>query len=113
MYRDRWIILPGGHQYTWVMGPDGSLRQKYGMASQKRPESGLHNDVFVYDTKTDLFGTADKLPIDNNLPMSVVRGETIYLIGGETGGGAIGNSYYGHHPDLFLIGKINVAGSPD
>ncbi len=109
VFQDRWIILPGGHQYTWVMGPDGSLREKYGVASQMRPESGLHNDVFVYDTATDLFGTADKLPIDNNLPMSVVDGNRIYLLGGETGGGSIDGKYYGHHPDLFLIGKINTA----
>ena len=109
VYRDRWIVLPGGHQYTWIMGPDGSLRQKYGVASQKRPESGLHNDVFVFDTQADIFGTADKLPIDNNLPMSVVRGNTIYLLGGETGGGAIGDKYYGHHPDLFLVGQISEA----
>jgi N-acetylneuraminic acid mutarotase len=107
VFKDRWIILPGGHQYTWVMGPDGSLRGKYGVASQKRPESGLHNDVFVYDTASNVFGTADKLPIDNNLPMSVVDGDRIYLLGGETGGGTINGMYYGHHPDLFLTGKIS------
>ncbi len=107
VFKDRWIILPGGHQYAWVMRPDGSLREKYGEASQKRTESGLHNDVFIYDTTTDLFGEADKLPIDNNLPMSVVDGDQIYLLGGETGGGTIDGTYYGHHPDLFLIGNIS------
>ncbi|MFN0195357.1 MAG: Kelch repeat-containing protein [Planctomycetaceae bacterium] len=107
IFQNRWIILPGGHQYTYVANPDGTIRDKYGVASQKRPASGLHNDVFVYDTETDLFGTADKLPIDNNLPMSVVKEDRIYLIGGETGGGEIDGQYYGHHPDLLLIGKIS------
>ncbi len=113
VFNNRWIVLPGGHQYTWVMGPDGALREKYGAASQKRPESGLHNDVFVYDTATNRFGTADKLPIDNNLPMSVVDGDKIYLMGGETGGGMIDGEYFGHHPDLFLVGDISMARSTD
>lgn len=108
VYANRYIILPGGHQYAIVANPDGSTREKYGKASQRRPESGLHNDVFVYDTKTDLFGTADKLPIDNNLPMTVVRDDRIYLLGGETGGGVVDGEYYGHHPDLLLIGSIRT-----
>ncbi|MSR60128.1 MAG: hypothetical protein EXS05_21220 [Planctomycetaceae bacterium] len=108
VFQDRFIILPGGHQYTYVNNPDGTLRLAYGKASQKRPESGLHNDVFVYDTKSDLFGTGDPLPIDNNLPMSVVRGNQLYLLGGETGGGEIDGKYYGHHPDLLLIGTMTL-----
>lgn len=108
VFRDRYIVLPGGHQYPYVCNPDGTVRPKYGIASQKRPASGLHNDVFVYDTRTNLFGTADKLPIDNNLPMSVVRDDRLYLLGGETGGGFVEAEYYGHHPDLFLVGKMTV-----
>ncbi|MGE3317296.1 MAG: Kelch repeat-containing protein [Planctomycetaceae bacterium] len=108
VYRNRYVILPGGHQYAYVANPDGTVRSKYGTASQHRPESGLHNDVFVYDTETDRFGTADKLPIDNNLPMTVVRDDKIYLLGGETGGGIVGGEYYGHHPDLLLIGTIRT-----
>ena len=38
--------------------------------------------------------------------MAVVRGDEIYLLGGETGGGEIDGVWYGHHPDLLLIGKI-------
>jgi N-acetylneuraminic acid mutarotase len=106
VYADRYVILPGGHQYAWVANPDGTLRPRYGKASQKRPESGLHNDVFVYDVKSGLYGKADALPIDNNLPMSVVRGDRIYLVGGETGGGVVEGEYYGHHPDLLLVGRI-------
>lgn len=111
VFQDRYIILPGGHQYSYVNNPDGTLRPAYGQASRKRPESGLHNDVFVYDTKTDLFGTGDALPIDNNLPMSVVRGDKLYLLGGETGGGEINGKYYGHHPDLLLIGTMMQRGT--
>lgn len=108
VFQDRFIILPGGHQYSHVANPDGSVRAPYGKASQKRPASGLHNDVFVYDTRTNLFGKADPLPIDNNLPMSVIRGDLLYLIGGETGGGEINGKYYGHHPDLLLIGAMTL-----
>jgi N-acetylneuraminic acid mutarotase len=112
VFQDRYIVLPGGHQYPHVANPDGTLRPAYGRASQKRPESGLHNDVFVYDTRSDLFGAATPLPIDNNLPMSVVFGDRLYLIGGETGGGEIDGHYYGHHPDLLLIGTMKLAKEP-
>lgn len=108
VFQDRFIVLPGGHQYSWVNNPDGSLRPAYGKASQKRKASGLHNDVFVYDTKSNLFGTGDLLPIDNNLPMSVIRGDKLYLLGGETGGGEIAGRYFGHHPDLLLIGTMTL-----
>ncbi len=108
VFEDRYLILPGGHQYTYINNPDGTIRPAYGKASRKRAESGLHNDVFVYDTKTDLFGAGDPLPIDNNLPMSVVRGQRLYLLGGETGGGEIDGKYYGHHPDLLLVGTMTL-----
>jgi N-acetylneuraminic acid mutarotase len=107
VFKDRYIVLPGGHQYTYVLNPDGTVREKYGIASQKSPASGLHNDVFVYDTETETIGTADALPIDNNLPMTVVHGDEIFLLGGETGGGFVEGKYYGHHPDLCLVGKIS------
>ncbi len=108
IFNGRYIVFPGGHQYAYVAAPDGTIRPKYGTASSARKESGLHNDVFVYDIEKDIFGTATKLPIDNNLPMSVVRGEWIYLIGGETGGGIVDGEYYGHHPELFLKGHIKT-----
>jgi len=106
LYAGRYIILPGGHQYGEVANFDGTVRPKYGVASRRNAYSGLHNDCFVYDVKTNTFGMAEPLPIDNNLPMSVVRGDEIFLIGGETGGGIIAGRYYGHHPDLLLRGKI-------
>ncbi|MBL8851643.1 MAG: hypothetical protein JNG89_18310 [Planctomycetaceae bacterium] len=108
VYRGRYILLPGGHQYEYVLNPDGTVRPKYGLASRKNAGSGLHNDVFVYDTHTGDFGTADPLPIDNNLPMTVVSGDEIFLLGGETGGGVVDGEYYGHHPDLWLRGGIRV-----
>jgi hypothetical protein len=106
VFRNRYIILPGGYQYSYVLNPDGSIRESYGKVNSANLKSGLCNDVFVYDVRTTRFGTADRLPIDNNLPMTVVRDDRIYLIGGETGGGVVDGEYYGHHPDLLLIGTI-------
>ena len=108
VFENRYIILPGGHQYPHIANPDGTVRPAYGKASSARSDSGLHNDVFVYDTATNQFGAADKLPIDNNLPMAVVSGDEIFLLGGETGGGVVDGEYYGHHPDLFLRGRIRA-----
>jgi len=108
MFADRYIILPGGYQYGAVANPDGTTRAVYGKPSNLNPGTGLYNDVFAYDTQTDTFGTADKMPIDNNLPMTVVHEDKIYLLGGESGGGIVEGEFYGHHPDLLLIGNIEA-----
>lgn len=118
VYRDRYILLVGGYQYATVENPDGSLRQPYGQPSKHyrkgdpAPPSSHHyfgdyfNDVWVYDTQTGLFGTATPLPLNNNTPLTVLEGHRIFLIGGETGGSLIEGEYFGHHPDLLLIGTI-------
>jgi N-acetylneuraminic acid mutarotase len=108
VFGDRYILLIGGHQYAHVANPDGTVRPKYGKAGRFEGKGAYHNDVFVYDTKSDLFGRADSLPINNNLPMAVVWGDEVFLIGGETGGGVVEGEPYGHHPDLLLRGKISL-----
>lgn len=110
VFLNRYIILPGGYQYGHVLNPDNTIRKSWGQVHSANPRSGLYHDVFVYDVQTEQFGTADPMPIDNNLPMTVVRGRKIYLIGGETGGGVVDGEYYGHHPDLLLIGTIEQSG---
>jgi N-acetylneuraminic acid mutarotase len=106
VFDDRFIILVGGYQYGDVANPDGTHRPNYGTPSHHDTRSGLNNDVFVYDTQTNQFGTADKLPVDNNLPMTVVHGDEIFVLGGETGGVMLEGEFYGNHPDLLLRGKI-------
>lgn len=106
VFRDRFVLLVGGAQYAKVAKPDGTIVDKYGVASRFQNKGDYFNDVFVYDTQTGLFGTADRLPLNNNLPMTVVQGDKIYLIGGETGGATIEGELYGHHPELCLIGTI-------
>ncbi|MCP4641860.1 MAG: hypothetical protein GY851_15560 [bacterium] len=108
-YEDRYVLLIGGYQYDAVTNPDGTTRAPYGTPQRANGEGAYFNDVSVYDTERDLFGRADSLPINNNLPMAVVRGDEVFLIGGETGGGVVEGEWYGHHPDLLLIGKITEA----
>ena len=119
VYKNRYILLVGGFQWGHVLDPDLKIRPDYGKA--KADPNHLHtkhggwdhyySDVFVYDTRTNLFGIADPLPMNNFMPMAVVRGNTLHLLGGETGGskhtdGAGGWIYYAHHPDLYLRGTI-------
>ena len=106
VFRSRYLVLVGGYQYARVANPDGSTRAKYGQPSKVEGKGDYYRDVFVYDTRRDLFGTADPLPINNNLPMAVVRRDEVFLLGGECDGREIEGEYYGHHPDLFLRGKI-------
>lgn len=108
VFADRYILLCGGHQYAQVRNPDGSTRPPYGVAGRFEDKGDYHNDMFVYDTRTGLFGRADSMPLNNNLPFTVVHEDTVYLIGGETGGGVVEGEFYGHHPELCLKGKIRA-----
>jgi N-acetylneuraminic acid mutarotase len=106
---DRYVLLVGGFPYAEVANPDGTFRPPYGHPHKFADQGEYYNDVFVYDTKTDLFGTADPLPINNAGPMTVVHGNEIFLVGGETDAREIDGEYYGHHPDLFLRGQIEAS----
>ena len=106
VFANRYILLVGGFPYAEVANPDGTSRPSYGEAHKFANQGGYYNDVFVYDTEADLFGTADSLPINNAGPMTVVRGNEVFLVGGEADARKINGEYYGHHPDLFLRGKI-------
>jgi N-acetylneuraminic acid mutarotase len=103
---DRYIVLVGGYQYDGVLGIDGSLKPLYGKASKHYAGNAYYSDVFVYDTRTALFGTATSLPLNNNGVTTVVRGNCIHLMGGETGGCEIEGEKFGHHPNLYLTGTI-------
>jgi Kelch motif len=114
-FENRYVILVGGYPYAKIACVDGTVAGPYGVMSQasyswRNPEHAvlakLYNCVWVYDIVTDLFGFADPLPINNHLATIAVRGQECFLWGGETGGGFIDGEYYGHHPDLFLVGQI-------
>ena len=106
VYRNRYIILVGGYQYGKIANPDGTARGKYGKPFKHYPDKEYYSDVFVYDTRTGLFGRADPLPLNNNCPFTLVRGDKIYLIGGEIGNAIIKGKAYLHYPALLLEGKI-------
>ena len=106
VFADRYLVLVGGHQYAKVLGPDGTLRAAYGKGTKHYKNNPYFSDVFVYDTQTGDFGTATPLPLNNNLAMTVLRGDTLHLVGGETGGCEIDGEAFGHHPDLYLAGRV-------
>jgi N-acetylneuraminic acid mutarotase len=108
VFRDRYVLLVGGFQYGNVLNPDGSLRPPYGAVTKFYPQNPYNSDVLVYDAQTGAFGTADPLPLCNNLPMAVLAGDTLHLIGGETGGSIIDGEPFGHHPDLYLAGRLRI-----
>jgi len=121
-YSDRYILLPCGFQMETVLNPDGTLRPKYGqpskvdrsnwkmhpvIASDGR-RAGYFNHFWVYDTKTDLYGTATMLPYDDHGPATYVISDTVYLFPCETSGFYWEGEYFGHHPDFVLKGKVEV-----
>lgn len=108
VFGNRYILLIGGYQYDRVLASDGSTRPAYGHPTKHYSDRGYFSDVFVYDTQTDRFGTATPLPLNNNLPMAVLEGDRLHLIGGETDGSSIQGEPFGHHPDLYLIGRLRV-----
>lgn len=111
VFENRYILLIGGYQYKHVLDPDGGIRPPYGKTSKHYPNNPYNSDIFVFDTQTNTFGTATSLPLNSNLSMTVVRGDEVHLLGGETGGAEIEGERFGHHPDLYLIGHITAAQS--
>ncbi|HUZ45333.1 MAG TPA: hypothetical protein VMW54_01725 [Terriglobia bacterium] len=107
VFENRYILLIGGFQYKNVLEPSGTPRPPFGSVFRHYRHNPYDSDVFVYDTLKNEFGKADPLPLNNNGPMTVLQGSQINLIGGETGGAVIDGEYFGHHPDLYLIGKIS------
>jgi N-acetylneuraminic acid mutarotase len=110
VFRDRYLLLVGGYQYKKVLNPDGTSRPVYGKAFKAIPGQEYYSDVLVYDTVANRFGRATPLPMNNNMPMAVVDGNTLHLLGGETGGCMFEGEVYAHHPDLHLIGTLHIVG---
>ncbi len=115
VYRDRYILLPCGYQYDAIMKPDGSIGPSYGAPStvertwRNHPRfQGTHyfNHFYVYDTRTDLYGTATPLPFDDVATITVVDGDVAYMFPGETAGFVWQGEYFGHHPEFVLKGRI-------
>jgi hypothetical protein len=114
-WQDRYLLLPGGYQYGCVARPDGTTGPPYG-APTSHPDQPytygvFYNDVFVYDTLLNTFGRTNLMPLNNNLPMTVVHGDEVFCIGGETGGALVYGVYFGHHPELCLVGQIALSGA--
>ncbi|MFA5687976.1 MAG: hypothetical protein WC959_02315 [Kiritimatiellales bacterium] len=122
VYKNRYILLVGGVQYPNIQYPNGWTEKSlsFGLAKMFYPQyvregeawSGKNqryvSDIFVYDTVNNSFGEATMLPFNNNMTKFIVRGDNIYLISGETGGLFFDDEYYGHHPDFFLEGTLQM-----
>ena len=82
-----------------------------------------NNDVFVFDVKKNLFGTAagtsvhDPLlmplgcgafPFNDNLPQVNVLGDQLFAIGGENNDRVINGDRYAHYPRAALVGTIKT-----
>lgn len=112
VYRERYLLLVGGYQYPKAMDPDGTAREPYGRPFRHYVDRPYYSDVFVYDVAEGEFGAADPLPLNNNMPMAVVDGDRLFLLGGEIDGAVVEGECYGHHPDLCLMGSIQAAERP-
>ena len=95
VYKERYILLPCGYQYDTLMRPDGRIEPKYGTPSAVERTWKNHprvatthyfNHFYVYDTRTNLYGTATALPCDDVATITVVEGDTAYMFPGETAG---------------------------
>ena len=106
VFGNRYILLTGGAQYKKVMNPRRNDPRQVWRRLAISEQGRLLHDVFVYDTQSQRFGTADKLPLNNNATMTVMYGDQVFLLGGETGGAVVEGEVFGHHPDICLIGTI-------
>ncbi len=115
VYGGRYILLPCGYQYGTLMKPDGTLAPKYGEASTVKrtwknhpsfKDTHYYNHCYVYDTRTNLYGTATALPYDDVASITLILGDTAYMFPGETAGFVWEDEYFGHHPEFVLKGRI-------
>jgi hypothetical protein len=120
-YRGRYVLLPCGYAFETVLDSDGTIRPRYGRPSQvdragwfmhptiaasRMRSQGYYNHVWVYDTQTNLYGTATNLPYDDHVPPTYVIGDTVYMFADETSGFYWEGTYYGHHSEFVLKGQI-------
>ena len=113
VYEDRYLLMVGGYQYELILDPDGTTRPSYGRPYKHYKKKGYYSDVFVYDTATGVFGRADPLPLNNNMPATVVRGNRIHMFGTETHGAVVEGRSYTHRPNLYLMGTITPVAEAD
>ena len=116
VYRNRYLLLPTGYPYPTILNPDETTRPRYGPTSQIDRSSWkqhprlkgvtYENHVWVYDTRTDLYGRASALPFDDHGPAVHVVGQRVYLFPGETAGFWWKGEYFGHAPEFVLKGEI-------
>lgn len=115
VFGDRYVLLPASYQYGVVALTDGTESPLYGTPQkvtrtwENHPSfatTHYYNHHYVYDIRTNSFGTATSLPFDDVASITVVRGATVYLFPGETAGFYWEGEYFGHHPEFVLKGKI-------
>lgn len=117
VYKNRYILLPAAYQYENYMKPDGSITSQYGKSSkiertwESHPRlkgKWYYNHFYVYDVRTNLYGTANNLPYDDVATPTIVLGDSVYMFPNETAGFVWDGEYFGHHPEFVLKGKIKV-----
>ena len=112
-YADRFILLVGGYQYDSILNPDGSHRPSYGKPYKHYKKKGYYSDVIVYDVNSGLFGRGDPLPLNNNMPSTVVERNRFHMFGSETEGAIVEGRNYEHRPNLYLVGTITPVQEQD
>ena len=115
VYKNRYLLLATGYMSKIVRNPDGSTRPGYGKGSRVKVTWKQHpnlngarfyNHLWVYDTKTNLYGTATNLPYEDQVPPTYIIGDTVYMFADETGGFVFDGEYFGHQPEFVLKGKL-------
>jgi len=116
--KERYVLPVTGYPHPTILNPDGTIRPRYGESSHvdrsqwklhPRAENLVYEDTFwVYDTRTDLYGTATYLPFDDHGQTTHVVNDTTYMFPGETGGFWWEGEYFGHAPEFVLKGELKV-----
>ena len=67
------------------------------------------NAILVYDVLRNEFFWSDSLPIDINQPQTVMHGDDMILVGGETSMGCAFGKAFGRHADTLIRLRLNVS----
>jgi len=105
LWRDRAVLLIGEYRYPQNQNPDGTRTDIYTSEEKALDKVGaldwrevFGTTVLCYDIAKDEYTVTDPLLESTSTPMVAVKGDSLYVLGGEQGEGL--------HPDTFQIGTV-------
>ena len=113
VYKNRYMFLVGGFGYEAsaimaVIQPKNNSRKGMPFLTSPLQRAVYSNGLLIFDVVRQRFFWTDPLPYNNNCPMTAIQGDTLYIIGGESGIGCVLGKWVGRHSTQLIRARINL-----